>query len=98
MSRATCNHLLYFVTPWPALQPYYINTGSFRHHKNCGSTHPLMAASEENKLLSSFSGFKSKKFLHEASYDVVSGTDNDEQSLKKTLASVFHLWLFEAFS
>ena len=21
MSRATCNHLLYFVTPWPALQP-----------------------------------------------------------------------------
>ena len=36
------------------------------------------------------SGFKSKKFLHESSYDEVSGTDNDEQSLK-TLASVFHL-------
>ena len=24
----------------------YINTGSFRHHNNCGSTHPSMAASE----------------------------------------------------
>ena len=43
-------------------------------------THPLMAASEENKLPPSFSGFKSKNFLHESSYDVVSGTDNDEQS------------------
>ena len=30
-----------------------------------------------------FSGFKSKKFLDESSYDRVSGTDNDEQSLKK---------------
>ena len=69
----------------PALRKskYYFNTGSFRHHNNCGSTHPLMAASEENKLPPSFSGFKSKKFLHESSYDVVSGTDNDEQSLKK---------------
>ena len=57
-----------------------------------------MAASEENKLLPSFWGFKSKKILHESSYDVVSGTDNNEQSLKKTLAIVFHLWLFEAFS
>ena len=57
-----------------------------------------MAASEENNLLPSFSGFKSKKILHESSYDVVSGTDNDEQSLKKTLAIVFHIWLFEAFS
>ena len=47
----------------PALRKskYYINTGSFRHHNNCGSTHPLMAASEENKLPPSFSGFKSKK-------------------------------------
>ena len=61
---------------------YYINTGSFRHHNNCGSTHPSMAASEENKLPPSFSGFKSKKFLHESSYDGVSGTDIDVQSLK----------------
>ena len=38
-----------------------------------------MAASEENKLLPSFSGFKSKKILHESSYDVVSGTDNDKR-------------------
>ena len=83
-------------TPVLRKSKYYINTGSFRHHNNCGSTHPLMAASEENKLPPSFSGFKSKKFLHESSYGVVSGTDNDE--LKKTLASVFHLWLFEAFS
>ena len=68
----------------PALKKskYYINTGSFRHHNNCGSTHPSRAASEENKLPSSFSGFKTQKFLHESSYDGVSGTDNDEQSLK----------------
>ena len=68
----------------PALRKskYYNNTGSFRHHNNCGSTHPSMAASEENKLPPSFSGFKSQKFLHESSYDGVSGTDNDEQSLK----------------
>ena len=67
----------------PALRKskYYINTDSFRHHNNCGSTHPSMAASEENKLPPSFLGFKSQKFLHESSYDWVSGTDNDEQSL-----------------
>ena len=35
------------------------------------------------QIPSSFSDFKSKKFLHESSYDVVSGTDNDEKSLKK---------------
>ena len=44
---------------------------------------PSMAAWEENKLPPSFSGFKSPKFPHESSYDGVSGTDNDEQSLKK---------------
>ena len=71
----------------PALRKskYYINTGSFRHHNNCGSTHPSMAASKENKLPPSFSGFKSQKFLTEScyessSYDGVSGTDTDEQS------------------
>ena len=42
-----------------------------------------MAASEENKLPPSFSGFKSLNFLHESSYDGVSGTDNDEHSLKQ---------------
>ena len=57
---------------------YYINTGSFRLHNNCGSTHPSITASKENKLPPSFSGFKSQKFLHESSYDGVSGTDNDE--------------------
>ena len=56
--------------------------GSFRHYNNCGSTHPSMAASKENKLRPSFSGFESQKCLHESSYDGVSGTDNDEQSLK----------------
>ena len=83
----------------PALRKskYYINTGSFRHHNNCGSTHPSMAASEENKLPPSFSGFKSQKCLHESSCDGVSGTDNDEQSLNNS-ASVFYLWLLEAFS
>ena len=40
---------------------------------------------------------KSQKFLHESSYDGFSGTDNGEQSLNKS-ASVFHLWLLEAFS
>ena len=61
------------------------------------STHPSMETSEENKLPPSFSGFKSQKFLHESSYDGFSGTDNDEQSLNNS-ASVFHLWLLEAFS
>ena len=83
----------------PALRKskYYINTDSFRHHNNCGSTHPSMVASKENKLPPSFSGFKSQKFLHESSHDGVSGTDNDEQSLNNS-ASVFYLWLLEAFS
>ena len=64
----------------PALRKskYYINTGSFRLHNNCGSTHPSMTASKENKLPPSFSGFKSQTFLPESSYDGVSGTDNDE--------------------
>ena len=68
----------------PALRKskYYINTDSFRHHNNCGSTHPSMVASKENKLPPSFSGFKSQKFVHESSYDGVSGTDNDKKSLK----------------
>ena len=50
-----------------------------------------MAASEENKLSPSFSGYKSQKFIHESSYDGVSGTDNDEQSsknLRKCLPSL----------
>ena len=66
----------------PALRKskYYINPGSVR-----GSPHPSMAASKENKLPPSFSGFKSQKFLTEScyessSYDGVSGTDTDEQS------------------
>ena len=49
--------------------------GSFRHYNNCGSTHPSMAASKENKFPPSFSGFNSQKFLHESSYDGVSGED-----------------------
>ena len=71
----------------PALRKskYYINPGSVRNHNNWGSPHPSMAASKENKLPPSFSGFKSQKFLTEScyessSYDGVSGTDNDEQS------------------
>ena len=68
----------------PALRKskYYINTGSFRHHNNCRSTHQSIVASKENKLPPSFSGFKSQKFPHESSYDGVSGTENDVQSLK----------------
>ena len=44
----------------PALRKskYYINTGSFRLHNNCGSTHPSMTASKENKLPPSLSGLK----------------------------------------
>ena len=41
-----------------------------------------MAALEENKLPPSFSAFKSQNLLYESSHDEVSGTDNDEQSLK----------------
>ena len=46
----------------PALRKskYYVNTGSFQYHNNCGSTHPSKAASKENKLPPPFSGFKSK--------------------------------------
>ena len=69
-------------TPVLRKSKHYINTGSFRHHNNCGSTYPSMAASKENELPPSFSGFKSQDFIHESSYDGVSGTDNDEQSLK----------------
>ena len=48
----------------PALRKskYYINTGSFRHHNNCGSTHPSMAESKENKLPPSFSGVNLNNF------------------------------------
>ena len=57
-----------------------------------------MEASEENtEFPPSFLGFKSQKFLHLSSYDRVSGTENDQQSLNYS-ASVFHLWLLEAFS
>ena len=41
---------------------YLIDTGSFQHHNNCGSTHPSMAASKENKLSASFSGSESQNF------------------------------------
>ena len=81
-------------THWLRISKYYINTGSFRHYNNYGSTHPLMAASRENKLLPTFSGFKPQTFPHESSYDGVSGTDNDEKSLNNS-ASVLHLWLVE---
>ena len=74
-----------------------LNTGSFQHHNNCGSTHPSMAASKENKLPPSFSGYKSHTFPHESSCDGVSGTDNYEQWLNYS-ASVFYLWLLQAFS
>ena len=73
------------------------NIGSFRYHNNCGSTRPSMTASKGNKLPPSFSGFKSQRFLNESSHDGVSGTDNDEQSLNNS-ASVFYLWLLQAFS
>ena len=54
-----------------------------------------MEASEENtEFPPSFLGFKSQKFFHESSYDRVSGTENDQQSLNYS-ASVFHLWLLE---
>ena len=77
-------------TPLLRKTKYYINTCSFRRHNNCGSTHPSLAASKENKLPPSFSGYKSKKNHNESSYDGVSGTENDEQSLNNS-ASVFHL-------
>ena len=81
----------------PALRKskyYIINTGSFRHHNNCGSTHQSMTASKENKLPLSFSGFTSQKVLHEScyepsSYDGFLGTDNDEQSLNNSASFIF---------
>ena len=57
-----------------------------------------MAALEENTEFSpSFWVLNPQKFLHEFSYNEVSGTENDEQSLNYS-ASVFHIWLLEAFS
>ena len=50
-----------------------------------------------NKLLPSFSGFNCHRFLRESRHVGVTGTDNKEQSLNNS-ASVFHLWLLEAFS
>ena len=41
-------------TPVLRKSKYYINTGSFRHHNNCGFTHPLMAASEKTNCLLHF--------------------------------------------
>ena len=85
-------------TPVLRKSKYHINTGRFRHHNNCGSTHLLMAASEENKLPPSFSGFKSKKIS--SWIKLWCGLRNRQwwTVVKKTLASVFHPWLFEAFS
>ena len=75
--------------------------GSLRHHNNCGSTHPSMAASKESKFPPSFSGFNSQKFIHESSYDGVSGKDYRTMMNSRYIdnwASVFHLWLLEVFS
>ena len=52
----------------------------FRHLNEHGYKFSMITTrtSKENKFPPSFSGFKSQKFLHESSYDGVSGTDNDE--------------------
>ena len=54
----SCNIQMNNKTPALRKNKYYINTGgSFRHHNNCGSTHPsATAASKENKFAPSFSG------------------------------------------
>ena len=72
------------------------NIDSFQHHNNCGSTHPSMAVSRENKLPPSFLDFKSQRVLYESSHDGVSRIENDEQPLNRS-ASVSHLWLLKAF-
>ena len=72
----------------------------FRHLNEHGYKFFMITTrtSKEKKFRPSFLGFKSQKFVHESGYDEVPGTDNDKQSLKNPLASVFHLWLLEAFS
>ena len=84
----------------PALRKskYYINTGSFRLHNNCGSTHPSMTASKENKLLH-FRVLNLKNFsMNPAMMGSQEQTMmNIEQSLNNS-ASVFYLWLLEVFS
>ena len=54
----SCNIQMNNKTPALRKNKYYINTGgSFRHHNNCGPTHPsAMAASKENQFPPSFSG------------------------------------------
>ena len=78
----------------PAISKRNYETPALRKSKYWQFT--SMAASKENKLPPSFSGFKSQKLLHESGGDGVSGTDSDKQV--KQLSSVFHLWPFEAFS
>ena len=70
-------------TPVLRKSKYYINTGSFRHHTTTVAplTHWWQRRKRTNCLLHT-RVLNLKKFLHESSYDVVSGTDNDEQSLK----------------
>ena len=82
----------------PALRKskYYINTGSFRHHNNCGSTHPSTAASKENKLPPSFSGFTSQTLSMNPAM-MGSQEQTMMNSRQKTFANL-HLWLLEAYT
>ena len=79
-----CNIQMNNKTPYrPALRKnkYYINTsGSFRHHNNCGSTHPsAMAASKENKFPPSFSGLILKNFsMNPAMMNILSSNRKQE--------------------
>ena len=78
---------------------YYINTGSFWLHNNCGSTHPSVTASKEHKLPPSFRVLNLKNFsLNPAMLGSQKQTMmNIEQTLNNS-ASVFYLWLLKAFS
>ena len=58
--------------------------------KNYMQDSPIIGSVErKNKLLPSFSGFKSERFFHDSSHDGVSVTENDEQPFNNAV-SVFH--------
>ena len=67
MSRATCNHLLYFVTPWPALQPAQHPTPPPPPTRLSLRKHPYVPSGEERGKTDAFAGYTRLKHLYSPS-------------------------------
>ena len=59
MSRATCKHLLCFVTPWPALQPAQAPPTRLSLRK-----HPYVPSGEERGETDAFAGYTRLNHLY----------------------------------